>query len=604
MKQKKMNRHRKRLIKRLAAVGVAALVLVSTVSANSASYIFASDTSDTVVDESEELLAEDVQEVENADAEVVEEADEAEDIIVGEVLEDAEISEEAAEAETEETETVETEEADAEEEDAEVSAACIVPETTKPDTDTKDDTCEEPEKTCEAIEFDLAAYLTGTCTLTGTETNKEALALLGGSTFSFVATDVDGNKVATGLATPTTLNGWCDSITWTGSKLKYTEAGTYCYTIKQVIGCYPAVNYDTACYTLTVVVKNVCGVLTCCPTLTKCGVTVKCPTFKNCYNPESVTVNFDVTKILDGRYLIDGEFSFKLYQYASLTNLVNLECISKATAVTNVNGGAVFSKTYKSCGIYYYALTEEKPADAFDTMTYDTTVYYIKVVVIQGKDGKLQAYPYYSTDCGPVKCWKCLKTGSLTFTNTYRDTETIELTATKTLTGRDLAAGEFTFELTDEEGNTITAVNDADGTISFGEFTYDQSDIGKTYTYTVEEVAGDLDGVTYDAEAKTITVEITYNEESGQIEAAVTSDEVLFENTYEPSSDPEDPDPDPEPEPDPTTPVEPDPDPTEPTDPDPEPTEPTDPEDPEPEEPVEDDPVDPTREYEKKSVKV
>lgn len=70
---------------------------------------------------------------------------------------------------------------------------------------------------------------------------------------------------------------------------------------------------------------------------------------------------------------------------------------------------------------------------------------------------------------------------------------------------------------------------------------------------------------------------------------------MLFENTYEPSSDPEDPDPDPEPEPDPTTPVEPDPDPTEPTDPDPEPTEPTDPEDPEPEEPVEDDPVDPTK---------
>ena len=91
---------------------------------------------------------------------------------------------------------------------------------------------------------------------------------------------------------------------------------------------------------------------------------------------------------------------------------------------------------------------------------------------------------------------------ALTVTNTYRATGQVNLKAFKSLEGRDLTSGKFTFELLDEEGKVLTsAANLADGTVTFDARTYGNKDDGKTYTYTIREQvpadATNADGVAY-----------------------------------------------------------------------------------------------------------
>ncbi|MDU2713819.1 MAG: FctA domain-containing protein, partial [Streptococcus salivarius] len=86
----------------------------------------------------------------------------------------------------------------------------------------------------------------------------------------------------------------------------------------------------------------------------------------------------------------------------------------------------------------------------------------------------------------------------------------LEFNYTKRLEGRELTAGEFSFVLKDKDNKVLqTVTNDKDGHIKFEKLLFNKDDLGKTFTYTVEEVAGKDASITYDAMKATVTVEVT-----------------------------------------------------------------------------------------------
>lgn len=105
--------------------------------------------------------------------------------------------------------------------------------------------------------------------------------------------------------------------------------------------------------------------------------------------------------------------------------------------------------------------------------------------------------------------------------------------ASKVLSGRTLAAGEFEFQLK-ENGKVVgTARNDAAGNVSFTtpRYTY-PSGLGK-HTYTVTELKGDLRSVTYDAHVLTAVVNVGFNASTNAMSASVSySGATTFTNKF------------------------------------------------------------------------
>ena len=136
--------------------------------------------------------------------------------------------------------------------------------------------------------------------------------------------------------------------------------------------------------------------------------------------------------------------------------------------------------------------------------------------------------------------------GAPAFTNTYAASEfgSITFGATKTLEGRDLVAGEFSFELVGPDGKVVaTATNAADGSVVFADpVTFTKAG---TYTYQVREVLPEdadpntdgiqKDGVTYDETVWTATVTVT-DDYQGTLTATVSYGDGAnlpsFVNTY------------------------------------------------------------------------
>ena len=173
----------------------------------------------------------------------------------------------------------------------------------------------------------------------------------------------------------------------------------------------------------------------------------------------------------------------------------------------------------------------------------DTTVKTVTVTVTDEGDGKIsvKAAPDESADTG----------NDFTFTNVYNvDPKDSSLTGdggfkiTKTLTGRDMAAGEFAFRLKEQNGDWWTAPTNpaaADGEaaeITFGAVHFTKPG---TYTYTLEEEQGNLAGVEYDSNKYTVIATVTDKDADGnytgelevtwQINGAADNI-VAFKNTY------------------------------------------------------------------------
>ena len=102
---------------------------------------------------------------------------------------------------------------------------------------------------------------------------------------------------------------------------------------------------------------------------------------------------------------------------------------------------------------------------------------------------------------------------------------TIELD--KTLTGRDLKDGEFSFEL--YEGATkLQTVTNKNGKVTFDPISYKEEG---EHTYTVKEVAGNTPGITYDKTDKQVTVKVKKDGDNLKADVAYP-DNKTFSNTY------------------------------------------------------------------------
>lgn len=106
---------------------------------------------------------------------------------------------------------------------------------------------------------------------------------------------------------------------------------------------------------------------------------------------------------------------------------------------------------------------------------------------------------------------------AFTFTNTYSVTPTDsvvtdQVKTVKRLTGRDLAAGEFTFELLEDGVVVATGTNDANGTVALSPIRYETPG---AHTYMLREACpnalGLYKGVTYDGTTYTVVTTVSDN---------------------------------------------------------------------------------------------
>ena len=302
--------------------------------------------------------------------------------------------------------------------------------------------------------------------------------------------------------------------------IKYTEIGQHTYTLHEVAGDAGGIDYDNAVYTIvTTIADNGKGELVATHEL-KGAEDVKSIEFKNAYNltPESfsVTDQITATKSLDGRDLKDGEFSFELVEGNDVV----------ATGTNAADGKITMSAVkYTEAGKHTYTLREVKGSAG--GITYSDAKFTIQTTITDNGDGTLEA-KHVLKDADEAKFSNSYKPGS------KESSVTDQIKATKSLTGRDLKEGEFSFELVEGNDVVATGTNAADGNIAMSPTEYAAA--GK-HTYTLREVPGDANnGITYDGKTYTIETTVTDNGD-GTLSAAHElkgADEAKFSNSYKP----------------------------------------------------------------------
>lgn len=354
-----------------------------------------------------------------------------------------------------------------------------------------------------------------------------------------------------------TLGALLGSVTFTQA-----DAGkTFSWTVAENGTDSPAAGYtmDTTVYTVSIsVTDNGDGTLTATPAITKgAGDAADAVAFVNGYGVTElmvpVTDQVKVTKVLTGRPLAEGEFSFELVDDSGAT---------VATGKNAANGTVTMGPalTFSAPGEYAYKLREVK--GDLGGVTYDETVHDIVLTVADKGDGTLSVSRKQGTP------------EAVAFHNVYRSTGSMEHVASvnvaKRLTGRPQAAGQFTFAVTPaddasaaklatqtlqgqkaQSGETVAVVTKDGKALSelFSTVTFDQNDAGKTFAWTISENGADAPAAGYkmDASVHRVEVKVTDNG-NGTISAATSVDgkpvennhaTVAFSNSYAAESNPE-----------------------------------------------------------------
>lgn len=290
--------------------------------------------------------------------------------------------------------------------------------------------------------------------------------------------------------------------------------------------------------------------------------------FSNSYNPAPVTASIKGTKTLTGRDMADGEtFGFELSASDSATK----EAVTAGTVTmpkdATVSGakadkaqGFSFDKmTFAKPGEYTFNVNETAwngqaiPEDGTNGLQFDRSVKTVKVKVTDDYSGTLKAEVVYPQ-------------GGVAFTNNYQTSTTYNgIQVEKTLTGRDMKAGEFNFViegkgdaskalLADDDKRFSNPNNRAEGIADvmtkIGGHTFTQADSGKSFEFTVKEVIPtgavqdqatglwyvEGSGVCYDGANHTVVVAVSDNG-AGQLGVTTRVDGqetnvVSFANAY------------------------------------------------------------------------
>lgn len=204
---------------------------------------------------------------------------------------------------------------------------------------------------------------------------------------------LEGNDV---VATGT--NGADGSVAL--SKIAYTKPGTHSYTLREVGGGThkAGVEYDGSVFAVTTTVTdNGNGTLS---VAHKVDNDANAVGFTNTYAPAATSVTLGASKVLNGKSLEDGEFSFAL-EGEDGTQLV---------AKNDANGMVAFPAIqYSEAGTYQYTLSEVKGTES--GVTYDETTYAVAVAVEDDGKGSLVATVSYEGGKASV------------FNNTYQEPE-------------------------------------------------------------------------------------------------------------------------------------------------------------------------------------
>lgn len=242
--------------------------------------------------------------------------------------------------------------------------------------------------------------------------------------------------------------------------------------------------------------------------------------------------SFGLTKVLKGRDWTNADaFEFGLTSEsgapmpAARTATVRKADLDQGKAA--IDFGTI---EYTEPGTYVYKVSEKHAGTTIDGIAYSKNVAEITVTVTPDKKGELSA---------GVK----VTSGETEFKNVYatnpvESSVTDQITVTKSLTGRDLTADEFSFELLeiiDKEVKPVETVkNAADGKVTFSAIKY--TEIGQ-HTYMLREVKGDAGGITYD-DATYIIVTTIADNGNGQLVAthelkgAKDAKSIKFKNVY------------------------------------------------------------------------
>ena len=316
----------------------------------------------------------------------------------------------------------------------------------------------------------------------------------------------------------------------TMSPIKYDKPGTHTYTLREARGgtTSKGITYSDAKYTIeTIITDNGDGTLKAEHVLKG----DKPAEFTNAYSvtPLDADLDFGLSKAIDGREWTDGdEFSFTITapDGTPLPNPATVT-VSKRDAKDGIAAIKFGKIHYTAAGTYKYEIREN--AGSTVGMTYDAHVATAEVTVTEDADGTLTA--------------NVTKKENGRFTNTYRTelnyTAAGGLKLSKTLRGRPMTEGQFTFTVTPADEASANALRllpganefkspaTAEGTVGLidilagHEVKFTQADAGKTFTYTVAEKNDGQPGYTYDDAVRTVTIAIA-DDTAGTLTATTT----------------------------------------------------------------------------------
>ena len=362
-------------------------------------------------------------------------------------------------------------------------------------------------KTANGIRFDNTYNPQGVgCTLGGVKTIINADTATNriprDGEFTFELTSHDGAPMPEGS------KDGVKTVTNTGTgftfgRMDYDKPGTYVYTVTEQAGRDPTIGYSTQAYDVTVTVTDQGGMLS--ATTDRQTNDIR---FDNTYTPTPVGVTVKADKHLAGRDLNDGEFTAELKDMDG--NTLQSKRFKRTTGseakADEGDGTLTFDKlTFDKTGIYKYTVDETDTQ--LGGVTYDTISHTVTVTVTEDADSHtLTAKTEYSTENGSED--------GIRFNNTYQPQNVlVELTARKRLTGRELKADEFEFELVDKTGKVIdTERNDKDGDIRFKplEYARDNKNVDDRgeHRYVIRERNTGEKNVTYDRTEHHVTVTV------------------------------------------------------------------------------------------------
>lgn len=259
---------------------------------------------------------------------------------------------------------------------------------------------------------------------------------------------------------------------------------------------------------------------------------------------DSVRGQLEARKTLTGRVLKKGEFHFVLSPHPDAIEHGNEQPI---VSTNDSQGKVVFNKlSFAEAGTYTYTLSEVSD-EPLPGVTYDKARYTVVAEVDGGAAGQRVEIKVFDEQGRPVS-------DIPEFRNAYEAKGSIALRTKKTLSGRPLEEGEFSFELKAGSKVVKTAANSADGTVDFGTIDYTIADLEAAVrdgyatrdaqgvwhlTYTASEVVSDLPGgVSAVSPAVTFRVDVVDNGDGTLKATLVSTSATGFENVYAAAGEP------------------------------------------------------------------